>query len=214
VTTPPRLQLADELLRRFAATLRSAQLYSKGHPIIARNLESLATALQLLHSLQPSVVVGLVADEVIVDDMPMAKADTMGPLVRRLQTAGVERITIDRGVTTEESAQGYRKVMTGNARALQRWLDQGNNMMKLDQMIGPEARQNLKDITLLLSNVKDSRATNEAVGAIRAEISKKLGRGGTGSYRTISRPVNGCVRLTTFHPTRAAARFLPVSGPP
>jgi len=102
VTTPPRLQLADELLRRFAATLRSAQLYSKGHPIIARNLESLATALQLLHSLQPSVVVGLVADEVIVDDMPMAKADTMGPLVRRLQTAGVERITIERGVTMDE----------------------------------------------------------------------------------------------------------------
>jgi len=102
VTTPPRLQLADELLRRFAATLRSAQLYSKGHPIIARNLESLATALQLLHSLQPSIVVGLVADEVIVDDMPMSKADTMGPLVRRLQSAGVERITIDRGVTMEE----------------------------------------------------------------------------------------------------------------
>jgi putative nucleotidyltransferase with HDIG domain len=102
VTTPPRLQLADELLRRFAATLRSAQLYSKGHPIIGRNLESLSTALQLLHSLQPSVVIGLVADEVIVDDMPMAKADTMGPLVRRLQTAGVERITIDRGVTIDE----------------------------------------------------------------------------------------------------------------
>jgi len=102
VTTPPRLQLADELLRRFAATLRSAQLYSKGHPIIARNLESLATALQLLQSLQPSVVVGLVADEVIVDDMPMAKADTMGSLVRRLQTAVVERITIDRGVTMDE----------------------------------------------------------------------------------------------------------------
>ena len=102
MTTPPRLQLADELLRRFAATLRSAQLYSKGHPIIARNLESLATALQLLHSLQPSIVIGLVADEVIVDDMPMAKADTMGPLVRRLQSAGVERITIDRGVTMDE----------------------------------------------------------------------------------------------------------------
>jgi len=102
VTTTPRLQLADELLRRFTAALRSAQLYSKGHPIIARNLESLATAMQLLHSLQPAIVIGLVADEVIVDDMPMAKADTMGPLVRRLQVAGVERITIDRGVTLDE----------------------------------------------------------------------------------------------------------------
>ena len=37
----PRFQLADELLRRFAASLRSAQLYSPGHPIIGRNLASL-----------------------------------------------------------------------------------------------------------------------------------------------------------------------------
>ena len=69
--------------RRAAAPLRGDRSVRrssirKGHPIIARNLESLATALQLLHSLQPSIVVGLVGDEVIVDDMPMAKADTHG----------------------------------------------------------------------------------------------------------------------------------------
>src|SRR5712691_3502985 len=98
----PRFQLADELLRRFAASLRSAQLYSRGHPIIGRNLESLSIAFQLLHSLQPAVVIGLVGDEVIVDDMPMARADTLGPLIRRLQQSGVERITVDRGVTTED----------------------------------------------------------------------------------------------------------------
>src|SRR6185503_12702234 len=99
--TAPRIQLADELLRRFAAALRSTQLYSKGHPIITRNLETLSGALQLLHSLQPSIVIGLVGDEVIVDDMPLAKADTLGGFVRRLQQSGVERITIDRGVTLE-----------------------------------------------------------------------------------------------------------------
>ena len=32
--TAPRFQLADELLRRFAAALRSSQLYSQGHTII------------------------------------------------------------------------------------------------------------------------------------------------------------------------------------
>jgi putative nucleotidyltransferase with HDIG domain len=100
----PRFQMADELLRRFAASLRSAQLYSKGHPIITRNLESLSGAFQLLHGLQPAVVIGLVGDEVIVDDMPMAKADTLGPLIRRLQQSGVERITVERGVTAEEVA--------------------------------------------------------------------------------------------------------------
>ena len=98
----PRFQLADELLRRFAASLRSAQLYSPGHPIIGRNLESLSAACQMLHSLQPTVTIGLVGDEVIVDDMPMAKADALGPFVRRLQQAGVERITVDRGVTVDE----------------------------------------------------------------------------------------------------------------
>src|SRR4051794_14709903 len=98
----PRHQLADELLRRFVATLRSAQLYAAGHPIITRNLEGLSAALQLLHSLESSVVIGLVADEVIVDDMPMAKADALGPLVKRLQQSGIERITFDRGVTAEE----------------------------------------------------------------------------------------------------------------
>jgi putative nucleotidyltransferase with HDIG domain len=100
--TAPRFQLADELLRRFTASLRSAQLYSKGHPIIGRNLESLSAAIQLLHSLETTVVVGLVGDEVIVDDMPLAKADTVGPLMKRLQQAGVERISIERGVTLEE----------------------------------------------------------------------------------------------------------------
>jgi len=109
--TAPRFQLSDELLRRFAASLRSAQLYSKGHPIITRNLESLSAAIQLLHGLESSIVIGLVGDEVIVDDMPMAKADTLGPLIRRLQQIGVERITIDRGVTVDE-LNGFIEAVT------------------------------------------------------------------------------------------------------
>ena len=102
--TTPRIQLADELLRSFTATLRSSQLYSKGHPIIARNLNALSTAIQLMHSLEPSIVIGLIGNEVIVDDTPVAKAEAMGPLVLRLQRNGIERITIDRGVTVDELA--------------------------------------------------------------------------------------------------------------
>ena len=112
MTTAPRFQLADELLRRLAASLRSAQLYSAGHPIISRNMESLSSALQLLHSLQPAVVIGIVGDEVIVDDMPMAKAETLGPLIKRLQQGGVERITIDRGVTSDELSQMIEAITT------------------------------------------------------------------------------------------------------
>jgi putative nucleotidyltransferase with HDIG domain len=114
--TAPRFQLADELLRRLAASLRSAQLYSPGHPIIGRNLESLSTAFQLLHGLQPAVVIGIVGDEVIVDDMPMAKADTLGLLIRRLQQSGVERITVERGVTTDELAAFIGAITTVEGR--------------------------------------------------------------------------------------------------
>ena len=102
--TAPRRQLADEILRRFAAALRSAQLYSPGHPIIARNLEGLSTATQLLHALEPAIVIGIVGEEIIVDDMPIANADTLGALVQRLQQIGMERVTIERGVTLDEIA--------------------------------------------------------------------------------------------------------------
>jgi putative nucleotidyltransferase with HDIG domain len=115
--TTPRLQLADELLRRLAAALRSAQLYSKGHPIIGRNLDSLSGALQLLHSLSPSVVVGLVGEQVVVDDMPMTKVDALGSLARRLQQGGIERITIERGVTTDELKTFVEAVSAADAAA-------------------------------------------------------------------------------------------------
>jgi putative nucleotidyltransferase with HDIG domain len=98
----PRVQLADELLRRLAAALRSGQLYSKGHPIIARNFDALSTVLQLLHGLQPTVIIGIIGDEIVVDDTPMPKAETIATLIQRLQQSGVERIAIDRGVTREE----------------------------------------------------------------------------------------------------------------
>lgn len=112
MTTAPRQQLADELLRRLAAALRSAQLYSAGHPIITRNLEALSAAIQLLHALEPAIVIGVVGEEIIVDDVPIAKADTLLALVRRLQQSGVERVTIDRGVAVDEIATFVDAVTT------------------------------------------------------------------------------------------------------
>jgi len=99
---PPKLQLADELLRALAATLRALQLYSKSHPIIARNIDALSSAIQLLLSLQPSIVIGFIGDDVIVDDIPVGKADAYGAVVRRLKQTGIERIMIDRGMTRNE----------------------------------------------------------------------------------------------------------------
>src|SRR5215831_19053907 len=112
MTTTPRFQLADEMLRRFAGVMRSSQLYTPGHPIITRNLASLSAAMQLLHGLERTIVIGLIGDEVIVDDMPIVKADALGTLTQRLQRVGFERISIDRGVTPEEIAELIQAVNT------------------------------------------------------------------------------------------------------
>ena len=111
-TMTPRSQLADELLRRFAASVRSGQLYSKGHPIIVRNMAALAAAVQLLHALEPAIVIGMVGDEIIVDDTPISRGENLGSITRRLKLIGVERVTIDRGVTEGEIATFVEAVTT------------------------------------------------------------------------------------------------------
>jgi putative nucleotidyltransferase with HDIG domain len=109
-STAARAQLAEELLRRFVASLRAAQLYAPEHPIVTRNVEALSSAIQLLHALQPTVVIGVIGEEIVVDDRPLAKADTLESLIRRLKEIGLERITIDRGVAAAEIATFVRAV--------------------------------------------------------------------------------------------------------
>ncbi len=82
----PRPQLAEELLRRLSASLRAGQLYSKGHPIISRNLDSLYRAVEAMHTLSPTLVVGIVDAEFIVDEVPVPRAESAwrnGSTVRR-----------------------------------------------------------------------------------------------------------------------------------
>jgi putative nucleotidyltransferase with HDIG domain len=98
-----RYQLSDDLLRRFGAALRGIQLYAPTHPIVLRNIEGLAEALRALHKHDPAVVIGIVGDELIVGDLPMAKASaTMGELMRRFASLGIERVTLERQVTLDE----------------------------------------------------------------------------------------------------------------
>src|ERR1700681_1046785 len=97
-----RLDLADQFVRRFAAAVRSAQLYSARHPIIARNVEALSAAIDVLHASQPMITVGIVGSEVVVGDVPVGKAEALGDVIRRLQSAGIERIVMERGISADE----------------------------------------------------------------------------------------------------------------
>jgi putative nucleotidyltransferase with HDIG domain len=94
--------MAKEMLRRFTAAVRSGQLYAGSHPIVAQNVRTLVQSLDHYLRNESTVVIGIIEDEVIVGDMPVARGDGLQGLIRRLKQAGIERIAIDRGVTTEE----------------------------------------------------------------------------------------------------------------
>ena len=100
-----RQALLEELLRRFGAALRGAQLYAPGHPLVIRNVASFSDIVSRLLEDVPTLSIALVADEVVIGDQPIPRgASTIGELAAKLKSRGVERISIDRGVTLDELA--------------------------------------------------------------------------------------------------------------
>jgi len=98
-----RLLLYEELLRRFASGVRAAQLYAADHPLLGKNVDGLLAALRGLHPNNPSVAIGIVGNQLVVADTPMAKASAgMAELIKRLRDHDIERIAFDRGVTPDE----------------------------------------------------------------------------------------------------------------
>src|SRR5438128_145808 len=96
---------AEELIRRLASALRGSELYSPAHPLVRRGLDAFTTA--TLEALQrgPTVVVGFIGDEIVVDDtrLPKGSASFVG-FARALKDRDIEKITFSRGVTPEEVA--------------------------------------------------------------------------------------------------------------
>jgi putative nucleotidyltransferase with HDIG domain len=110
--------LADQFLRRFAAAVRSAQLYSARHPIIARNVGALSAAINVMHASQPTITVGIVGSEVVIGDVPVGKAESLGDVIRRLRSAGIERLVIERGVGIDEVAALVQALASVEARRI------------------------------------------------------------------------------------------------
>ena len=101
-----RARFADDLVRKLAAAIRSAQLYATGHPIVVRNVSALVESLTVIHASSSSLAIGIVGEDLVVGEIPVPRAaENMGELMRRLQQAGVERIAIDRGVENTEITQ-------------------------------------------------------------------------------------------------------------
>jgi putative nucleotidyltransferase with HDIG domain len=93
----------EELVRRLAAGLRSAELYAPGHPLVERSVAALADACASHLSDAPAVVVGFVGDDVVVNDTRLGRASaSLTGLVRGLRDREIEKITVHRGVTRAE----------------------------------------------------------------------------------------------------------------
>jgi putative nucleotidyltransferase with HDIG domain len=123
-----RTALYDELLRRFASGVRAAQLYASDHPLLGRNIEGLLSALQALHQHAPSVAIGIVGNELVVADTPMAKTSAAMPeLIKRLREHKIERIAFDRGLTAAEATAFVQAVAAlGTKGSAERSLQSGH----------------------------------------------------------------------------------------
>ena len=70
----------EDLIRRLAAALRGTELYSPSHPLVQRGIDALtASAVERLQQ-TPSIVIGFIGDEVVVDGtrLPRGTASLIG----------------------------------------------------------------------------------------------------------------------------------------
>jgi len=98
-----QMRVADDFVRRLAAAIRGLQLYSPGHPLVARGLGALAETCSQLLADEPSITIGIVGADIVVGEVALPKSrESYGELLRRIKRLGIERITFDRGVTPDE----------------------------------------------------------------------------------------------------------------
>src|SRR6266480_2886961 len=94
---------AEDLVRRLAAALRGSELYSPTHPLVQRGIDVLTSdALDALRE-APSVVIGFIGNEVVVDGgrLPRGSA-ALASFARDLREREIEKVTLTRGLTREE----------------------------------------------------------------------------------------------------------------
>jgi len=97
------LRVADDFLKKLGGALRAGQLYAPSHPLVQKAFEALNESLTQMLVDDQTIAIGIIGNEIIVGDIPLPKAaETMGEMIRRLKSLGIERIAFDRGVTPDQ----------------------------------------------------------------------------------------------------------------
>ena len=93
----------DDLVRRLAAAVRGATLYTPDHPIVQRGVDALAAICTSVLQRADSLMVGVIGDEIVVNGERLHKsAAALVGFARDVRERDVEKITIARGVTRDE----------------------------------------------------------------------------------------------------------------
>ena len=93
----------EELVRRLAAAVRGAALYSPEHPLVRRGVEALTTLSQGALQRADAITIGFVGDEVVVNGQRLVRsAASLVGFARDLREREIEKVTLSRGVTREE----------------------------------------------------------------------------------------------------------------
>jgi putative nucleotidyltransferase with HDIG domain len=97
------IETFEELVRRLAAAVRGAALYSPEHPLVRRGIDALSALSQTALQRADPIVVGFVGDEVVVNGQRLLRsAASLVGFARDLREREIEKIAISGGVTREE----------------------------------------------------------------------------------------------------------------
>ncbi len=93
----------EELVRRLAAAVRGASLYTPDHPLVTRGVDALTMLSQRALQHDETIVIGFIGDEVVVNAQRLYKSAAMLiGFARDLRERSIEKVTITRGVTRDE----------------------------------------------------------------------------------------------------------------
>jgi putative nucleotidyltransferase with HDIG domain len=89
----------EDVIRRLGATVRAAELYAATHPLVQRTAVALHGAVAPMLEGAPTVIVGFLEDDVVVNDFRLTRGSAnMAGLLRDMRDRKVEKITFGRGV--------------------------------------------------------------------------------------------------------------------
>ena len=127
-----RLKHYADIVQRLSAALRAASLYSTAHPSVDEHVRALLDAVQRLHKVESTVLIGLIGGEVIADDTPLlAMTSYRAEFIRYMQALGINRILLNRGITLEELRAFVRAASQPGTRTEQGWEEADVDFLKL-----------------------------------------------------------------------------------